>query len=271
MSGPSNDLPAKQPLDRAALERVLARAAELQGAEGEGGEDQGLTDQQLIEIAKEVGLGPVHLRQALAEERTRLEAPAARGTVDHLFGPATAHAMRTVRGTADAQLAALDALMQQEEGLRVKRRYGNRVMWERAPGIVANLTRAFDMAGRGYHLARTDEIAATAVIVDDERTVVTIEASLAGTRARNISAGVALAMFGAIGTGILFVLGVMPLVAAVPVVVLGIAGFITARIHRGTLIRAQLALEQTLDRLERNEPPRKSLLAQIVAPTRPNR
>jgi hypothetical protein len=189
--------------------------------------------------------------------------------VDHLFGPATAHAMRTVRGSADAQLAALDALMQQEEGLRVKRRYGNRVMWERAPGIVANLTRAFDMAGRGYHLARTDEIAATAVIVDDERTVVTIEASLAGTRSRNIAGGAGLTMFGAIATGILLVLGVMPIVAAIPIVVLGIAGLITARIHRGTLTRAQLALEQTLDRLERNEPPRRSLLSSFVAPPKP--
>jgi hypothetical protein len=269
MSGPSDNLPARSPLDRAALERVLARAAELQSAEGEGGDDPALTDAQLIEIAKEVGLGPVHLRQALAEERTRLEAPVARGTVDHLFGPATAHAMRTVRGSADAQLAALDALMQQEEGLRVKRRYGNRVMWERAPGIVANLTRAFDMAGRGYHLARTDEIAATAVIVDDERTVVTIEASLAGTRSRNIAGGAGLTMFGAIATGILLVLGVMPIVAAIPIVVLGIAGLITARIHRGTLTRAQLALEQTLDRLERNEPPRRSLLSSFVAPPKP--
>ncbi len=177
MSDESKDLPERQPLDRGALERVLARAAELQSAEGEGDEPE-LTDAQLIDIAKEVGLGPVHLRQALAEERTRLAAPVARGAVDHLFGPATAHAMRTVRGNADAQLAALDALMQQEEGLRVKRRYGNRVLWERAPGIVANLTRALDMGGRGYHLARTDEIAATAVIVDDQRTVVTIEASL---------------------------------------------------------------------------------------------
>ena len=200
-----------------------------------------------------------------------MAAPVARGAVDHLFGPATAHAMRTVRGTADAQLAALDALMQQEEGLRVKRRYGNRVMWERAPGIVANLTRALDMGGRGYHLARTDEIAATAVVVDDQRTVVTIEASLSGTRSRNIAAGTALTVFGALGTAVLFVLGVMPVVAALPFVVLGVAGIAAARVHRGTLTRAQLSLEQTLDRLERNEGPRKSLISQIVSPARLNR
>jgi hypothetical protein len=270
MSDESKNLPERSPLDRGALERVLARAAELQSAEGEG-DEPGLSDAQLIEIAKEVGLGPVHLRQALAEERTRLEAPVARGAIDHLFGPATAHAMRTVRGTAEAQLAALDALMQEEEGLRVKRRFGNRMLWERAPGIVANLTRAFDMAGRGYHLARTDEIAATAVVVDDQRTVVTIEASLAGMRSRNIAGGFGLAAFGAIASGILFVLGVTPLVAALPVAVLAIAGLLTARVHRSSLTRAQLALEQTLDRLERNEPPRKSLLAQIVAPARPHR
>ena len=61
-------------LDRSGLERVLARAAELQSATGETPEQ--ITEAQLIELGKEVGLSAQHLRQALAEERTRSLDPA---------------------------------------------------------------------------------------------------------------------------------------------------------------------------------------------------
>ena len=268
MADDQRNLPVKTPLDRGALERVLARAAELQTAEGEG-DEPGLSDAQLVDIAKEVGLAPANLRQALAEERSRSDAPAARGPVDLIFGGALATSSRTVPGTPAAILASLDASMQQDEGLRVKRRFPDRTLWERAPGIVANISRAFDLAGRGYHLARTDEVGATVVAVDAERTLVRLDASLESKRAQHLAGGGALAFMGAAGSALLFLLGVMPVVSALPVVALSIAAWITARDHQRARKRAQLALEQVLDRLERNERPRPSLLASIVTPARP--
>jgi len=68
----SSNLPAT--IDRAAVERVVARALELQASPSGDMQDR-LTESQLLELAKEVGLDPVHLRQALAEERKR-ERPA---------------------------------------------------------------------------------------------------------------------------------------------------------------------------------------------------
>jgi hypothetical protein len=269
MGAGGGDLPARPaPLDRASLERVLARAAELQSAEGDG-DEPGLSDVQLVEIAKEVGLAPVHLRQALAEERSRIEAPAARGATDHLFGPAVARAMRTLRGTPAEHLDALDTWMRQGEGLTVKRRMPDRILWERAPGIVANLSRTFDLAGRGYHLARADEVIATAVPVDAQRALVVLEASLASVRGRNITGGAFLTLAGAAGATVMFVLGVMPLVAVAPAVVLAALGVVGARSHRAAVARAQLSLEQLLDRLERDERPRPSLLSTISFPARP--
>src|SRR5262245_16470255 len=47
MPGDSN-LPARQPLNRAALERVLARAAELQSSTGEPSDE--LSDEQIVEL-----------------------------------------------------------------------------------------------------------------------------------------------------------------------------------------------------------------------------
>src|SRR4029078_7518246 len=66
-------------LDRQALERVLARAAELQGASAMPESSDLISESQLIDIGNEVGLNPATLNQALAEERTRINVPEERG------------------------------------------------------------------------------------------------------------------------------------------------------------------------------------------------
>jgi len=73
MADPSSPKPPARALDRSSLERVLARAAELQSTTGETGEE--FTEEQLLELGREVGLSPQNLRQALAEERTRSVVP----------------------------------------------------------------------------------------------------------------------------------------------------------------------------------------------------
>src|SRR3954469_10462056 len=94
--GPDNNLPAR--IDRAAVDRVLARAAQLQ-TEGTVDTQGQLTEAQLLELAKEVGLDAVNLRQALAEERTRVAVPEEHGLLASIYGGAYASAQRTVRGT----------------------------------------------------------------------------------------------------------------------------------------------------------------------------
>ena len=54
-------LPAR--IDRAALERIIQRAAELQTAEREIGE--GLTPEQIMELGREVGIPGRYLQQVL--------------------------------------------------------------------------------------------------------------------------------------------------------------------------------------------------------------
>lgn len=257
----------KAPLDRAALERVLARAAELQAAEGEG-DDPGLTDAQLLDIGKEVGLAPSSLRQALAEERTRSGPPPRRGPLDLLFGSTVASSSRTVPGAPAAVLESLDSMMQHEEGMRVKRRFADRVLWERAPGIFASIDRAFDFTGHGFPLVKADEVAAALVAVDGERTLVRLDASLAALRGQHLAGGAVLTGTGVAGSAILFALGVLPVISILPVVGLSIAAWFATRDHHRARRRVQVALEQVLDRLERNERPRPSLLASLVTPRR---
>ena len=103
---PSDNLPAPQPpLDRTAIERVLARATELQVASSSRDQSGMLTEAQLIEIGKEAGINPATITQALAEERSRVAVPEESGFVASITGPAVATASRTVTGTPEAILA----------------------------------------------------------------------------------------------------------------------------------------------------------------------
>jgi hypothetical protein len=136
------------PLDRESLERVLARAAELQAGQSEPAEQ--MSEAQLIEVGKEVGISAEHVRLALAEERTRVQVPEARGVVGSLFGGEAVTASRVVNGTATDLLGRLDDWMQREEGMRAKRRFNDRLTWEGRRDFMMSL-----QAGFGWGRART--------------------------------------------------------------------------------------------------------------------
>src|SRR5512141_598535 len=157
-SDPSN-LPARQvPLDRTTIERVLARAAELQAtSQGDDGQPN-LSESQLIEIGKEVGINPTTLTQALAEERSRVAVPEDQGLLSSITGPAVATASRAVRGTAPEVLMSLDTWMQRDECLQVQRRFPDRITWEPRAGWIGMLQRGLNVSGRGYYLCRATQV-----------------------------------------------------------------------------------------------------------------
>lgn len=253
MGDESGNLPARQePLDRAALERVLARAAELQASARDTSEPT-ISEQQLIEIGREVGLSPENLRQALAEERTRVELPEETGSMSRLFGPAHVHASRVIPGQPAAVLDTLDEWMQREELLQVKRRFGDRILWERRSGFLSEMQRGLNVGGRGYHLAKANEVAATALAIDPDRVLVRLDADAGNVRTQFVAGGAALTGGGAAGAAILLALGIFPLVALAPLGAAAIGGWAIARAYTPSAVRIQLALEQVLDRLERGE------------------
>ena len=147
--GDAEGLPEPQPpLDRTAIERVLARASELQATSKNSEPGEALTETQLIEIGKEAGISSTTLTQALAEERSRIAVPVEQGFIASITGPAVASASRTVRGTPAEVLAAVDSWMQREECLRVQRRFPDRITWEPRSGFFGQLQRSLG-AGDG--------------------------------------------------------------------------------------------------------------------------
>ena len=138
-------------LPRAALERVLARATELQG-DGTSEASDAISESRLMEIAREVGIDTAKLRQALAEERARLpmQEPE-QGVVLDALGPPRLSAQRIVPGTPAEVLAKLDAWMPRMEALAVRRRVADRVSWEPRHDKLGNFLRSL---GHGRTAAR---------------------------------------------------------------------------------------------------------------------
>src|ERR1700693_3616752 len=268
-------LPARQTLlDRQALERVLARAAELQGAGALPDSSDLISESQLRDIGNEVGLSASSLNQALAEERTRVNVPEERGLVAQVAGAGFATATRTVPGTQREILATIDEWMLRDECLQVQRRFADRITWEPQRGLFGKLRRTVNVSGRGYYLMDAGQVSATVMPVDSSRVVVRLDADIHASRARRVGIGGFLATIGAAASGILglgLVIAHIPLFIAAGAAVLPFAGgsvaaYKVARTHRSVLSSAQLALEQVLDRLEHGEFERPGGLLGAISP-----
>src|SRR3954470_768322 len=248
-----DDLTPPRKLDRTALERVLARAAELQTTES--GDSSGmLSEAEIIDLGKEAGMSPEHLRQAIAEERTRSAAPVDSGLASSIIGPSFVRASRIVTGKPQELLDAIDGWMQRRESLLIKRRVAERIVWEPRGDIVAGIQRALNVGGRGYPLARATEVAATTTPVDNNRTLIALDASLTKHRETMVLQTAAVSGLGAAATAVGVVLAVAVPVAVIPAVILpGPMLWISRRMHANAVARGQLALEQLLDHLERGD------------------
>jgi uncharacterized membrane protein YphA (DoxX/SURF4 family) len=131
--------------------------------------------------------------------------------------------------------------------------------------MATEFRRIMNVGGHGYRLARAHEVSATVIAIDAERSIVRLDASLANVRSQRIAGGSGVAVAGGATAGVLFALGVMAAVAALPVAAGLVGGYFIARSHGPQVVGAQLALEQMLDRLERGELQRPSLISAISA------
>jgi hypothetical protein len=243
-------LPGRR-LERAALERVVLRAAQLQAGSREL--EDGLTEDDVLKLGAEVGIPAPYLRQALMEEQLRADLPAERGVAAYFAGPRFVVAERAVGGSADRVLATLEHWMESGELLVVKRRFANQVTWEARRGTMASLKRSFRLGGRDYFLARTREVGAQVSAIGPDRVYVRLTADVGNTRTEHLGGAATLAAGGAGTSGLLVLLGFAAPVAllAFPVAALGAVAI--ARSHRRDAERVQVALEQVLDRIEHGE------------------
>jgi hypothetical protein len=247
-------------LHRAALERVLLRAAELQASGADAAET--LTEAELHALAAEVGITPQAVRQALVEERMRVVLPEERGALATLAGPATFVALRTLKGSPAEVLARMDADLQTEENLKERRRFPDRVIWGPRGGFAGTIRTLTRLDGRGFPLARADEVSATVMEADPGHSQVRIEATLHARRSNAAKAGVFALGGGIVVAGLLTVINViLPLAIATGALIAGSAGWVARKNYQRDARFTQLAIEQSLDRLEFGAPKKRALFS----------
>jgi hypothetical protein len=255
--------PGGKQFDRAAVERILARAAELQGKASDDSPDgdAGLSAEQVLAAGTEVGLSPALIRQALAEERTRVLVPQERGLAAQVAGASVATATRLVDGTPAEILSALNTMMTRDARLAVKRRWVDRITWEPRRDVFAAFRKLFPGTDT-LDFLRAEEVAATVIPISERQVSVRLDADVSRARTQRLEQGGALAVSGIAGGGgivgvavLVHVAMLVPVVAiaAIPALSGLVAGYAVASSHRTVLERTQVALEQVLDRLEHGD------------------
>lgn len=238
-------------IERAALERIIQRAAELQTAEREIGDS--LTSDELIALGREVGIPGRYLQQALLEERTRLGSVGAAGLFERVAGPGQITAQRVVGSDPYTVEQALLRWIERNELLCVQRQQTGRITWEPIGGIQAAIRRSTAALGSGkrpFMLSRAATVSATIVPLESGYSHVTLSADTSKVRNEYLGAGAAFAGVGVAGTAVLVALGALIPLALIPLpVALGV-GYGVFRRYGPAMARIHLGLERALDFLE---------------------
>lgn len=273
------DLPARRPegaqLDRAALERVLQRAAELQAADADLGDS--LSEQEILALGREVGLPARHLQQAILEERTRSGGIAPAGFLDRAVGPGSLLVTRVVQTTPAAAESLLTRWLEKQEFFAIQRQTAARTTWEPMGGMMAALSRAGAGLSSGRlppMLNRASELAATFTELEPGYLHVTLTADLRRARGGWIGGALASASTGVAGAAVLLALGAFAPIALAPIALGGGIAWGVAAQYRPSLERVRLGLERALDFVERGAPkasheaPNPSLLGVLAGEVR---
>jgi hypothetical protein len=244
----SDHLPAR--VDRAAIERIIQRAAELQTGERDIGES--LTPEEVLALGREVGIPEPYLRQAMLEEQGRLMVPPPRGFLDRAMGDGTVTSQRVVRGEPEDVERALITYVEDEELLTIQRQLAGRITWEPLKGMQAIVKwGSAVLRSRQTMLARASTVTSTIAALEPGYCHVTLTADLRSARAANIGGMAAVGSVGVAATLVLGALSAFWLIAIAPLPMAVGAGWGIGKRFRSVVARTQLGLERALDHLER--------------------
>lgn len=265
--------PPDKRIDRAALERIMQRAAELQAGEADVGE--GLTPDEVVQLGKEVGIPGRYLQQAMLEQATEIVAPAEAGMTGKVVGPREVSAYRVVMGDPDDVARALIEWFDKNELLVVQRQQSGRVSFERLTGMQAALrhgTAMFSGAKPKFMLNSASLVTATFTRLESGYCHVTLTADLKQARMGYIGGSFAAGSSGAAVGIVLATLSPFWVVAVPPLLVGGAISWFVLKRYRPVAERAMLGLERALDFLERGGvkpshqlPPRAGGLFETIA------
>lgn len=245
-----------RPLDRDAVDRVLARAHRLESVDGDVRD--GIEPQALIEAATEVGIDPNAVRDSLAIERFTISARPRR-RLDRLAGPAHLVIERDVPLTVEQTISGLQAWLTSPYRMLCDRRGTGVLVAHRRSDPTARLGRVLSAPrGDGRLAASQITVEAVAQIVGSSparpRTLVRISADRSTPRQLRLAGAGSLAAVGFSGGA---VAAAAEAFVAIPIVAipLAVGGYVVASSGRGHADRLALELDHLLTRVERGEQP----------------
>ena len=243
--------PEAPKIDRAALDRIIQRAAELQTGERDVGDS--LTPDEVLALGKDVGIPGRYLQQAMLEHQTAVTATPDQTFVGRIVGPAEVRAQRVVQGAAEDVIRSLVGWMDKNELMVVQRQQAGWISWEPLRGMQAAIRRgtaSLDTSKPKFMLSRAELVVATVTQLESGYSHVTLIGTLRRTRGEHL---IGAAVFGGLGVGSAAVLAGFGLfaVAIAPVALGALISAIWLRGVRPIADRVQLGLERALDFLER--------------------
>jgi hypothetical protein len=207
---------------------VLRRAAELEALDEATGAVDAYDASAVEEAAREVGLSPAAVRQAVAELRVgMLSSPPqetgrrGRARSRALDGRRVSDQRLVDRPSAEV-LAVVDRFMSTQM-FELRRRAGDRSIYRHRSDMIAGLRRRLDFAG----VIKLEGLTMVDVVVTpaDDRTLVRVEAELTTSHANAVAGGAAA------GTGVTVVTGLVGAIA-------GEAGLVIAAVPAGAMVGA---------------------------------
>ncbi|TCJ16815.1 hypothetical protein E0L93_08825 [Rubrobacter taiwanensis] len=239
---------SRERLTSAEVDLVLRRAAELSARRKD--QEYTVSADVLVQVAAAAGIRESDVRRALAELRSdRAEEP--ESLAGRLYGPSRFRAVREIERPADAVREHLEALLRQEQGLKLRRKTAAGSFWD-AGDLLGMVRRALDFSGH-RPLLKAHSVELRIEEVEDGRCRAGLTADVSNLRSENLQAGGILgatfaSLFAIAGfADALFFLGVLPALAAPAV------GFRFAYHRASTEIRR--ALDALLDAAEEGPPP----------------
>ncbi len=239
-------------INRAALDRIIQRATELQTGDRELGDN--LTPDEVLALGKDVGIPGQYLQQAMLEYQTASAAPPEKTLIGRVVGPAEVRAERVVRGASSDVVRAVMDWMDRNELMVVQRHQAGWVSWEPLRGMQAAIRRgtaSLDTSKPKFMLSRAELVVATVTPLEGGFSHVSLVGTLKGARGEHVTGAAVFGALGAGGAAAVLTLGIAPLVVLAPLAVFGIASAAFMRRFRPIAERVQLGLDRALDFLER--------------------
>jgi hypothetical protein len=240
-----------QRLTASEVQLVLRRAAELEHHQTTAEDDDDrLAPAEVEELARDVGLSPLAVHQALAEARAgTLQPLPPQSPLARVLGPQSLVVERTVHGRVTDVQRRVDRFLRAHL-LRRERDFGERSVWAPARGVMARVRRALDWTGE-LTLGELCHLEVTVVGVTEDRTTVRFVVDVAPLQ-RQVLTGAALGT----AVGLAAAAGLSALGAPIAVDCLIAAGasgtgaVSSLRLYRRQVTSTATALEHLLDSLE---------------------